>query len=539
MGDGHSIVDLMVAALTGLLAGLLSLKATAGASRKVRALMAMSLAFLVVGCWMDASASIRESVSHVWNATRVAPAFAMVHGYSMYYPQDSGPVVGNIYGPLLAIFYLPCTLFSRPSQALMFGSFMSFALIWSAIFAASKQATRSDWTGWLEALVTVLSLYALTLPWMAIRFTSFSIHSDGPAIGFGLWACVLTSRIRQPDRWLPYMAPALSACLAVASKQIMLPLGVGLVLWCSVKHGGRSALKMAVSWIGALLLTGIVAITTLDPASMWFNVITVPASHPWYESLTTHAPAVDRAKAVGVIVESITQTVLHNLQAWVLAVLLVLVIRWTGKANPTLNSNGTWAIAGLWFIVALALLPASVLGRVKVGGDYNAYSFTMYFSYVGVTVLAINHWRVVAESIRLAVPGLLNPLITAVSLVGLVSFMTWQGYQHWRQSLEAHCPTEAAWAIARERPDTVYCPSDPLVGLMAEGRLYHLDYGIYDRRLAHHPLSEEHFRAHIPSKMEFVILERPLYEAQKYLPPLTERTHEFQPEPGQVYRVRR
>jgi hypothetical protein len=50
----------------------------------------------------------------------------------------------------------------------------------------------------------------------------------------------------------------------------------------------------------------------------------------------------------------------------------------------------------------------------------------------------------------------------------------------------------------------VYFPWNPLEHLVVEGRLYHYEYGVFDRILAGYPLSDDHFLEEIPPHTRLV-----------------------------------
>ena len=56
----------------------------------------------------------------------------------------------------------------------------------------------------------------------------------------------------------------------------------------------------------------------------------------------------------------------------------------------------------------------------------------------------------------------------------------------------------AALRYIEQHPGDAYFPWNPLEHLAAEGRLYHFEYGVFDRDLAGYPLTADHFRRHIP-----------------------------------------
>ena len=60
---------------------------------------------------------------------------------------------------------------------------------------------------------------------------------------------------------------------------------------------------------------------------------------------------------------------------------------------------------------------------------------------------------------------------------------------------------------------------------MAEGQLYHFDYGLYDREIAGFPVSAEHFRANIPPSFRLLCFPntRNFEYTLKYLPEFNRR----------------
>src|SRR5207245_4082445 len=68
-----------------------------------------------------------------WNAARLAPTFALAHGYRLYYGPNSGPVLDTIYGPVTALIYLPATLAHLPTDAVIIGSVVSSVLYFGPV----------------------------------------------------------------------------------------------------------------------------------------------------------------------------------------------------------------------------------------------------------------------------------------------------------------------------------------------------------------------------------------------------------------------
>jgi hypothetical protein len=52
---------------------------------------------------------------------RLAATFALTHGYHVYYPSNSGPVLSTLYGPVTVLAYLSASLASRLTAAILIG----------------------------------------------------------------------------------------------------------------------------------------------------------------------------------------------------------------------------------------------------------------------------------------------------------------------------------------------------------------------------------------------------------------------------------
>jgi hypothetical protein len=545
MKDGP-IAQALVVIAGGLIGLALALRLARGVGELGGAgrVLTVAVGVLAFGCWLDVAGEIAGSASRVWNAVRLTPAFALARGFAMYHGPDEGPVIANVYGPLLAIVYLPCTLFERPSHALRAGALLSVS--WTAIpigLALLRTARRAG-AGWAAASVGAVGLYALALPWGPIRSTTFSIAADAPAVGLGMWACTALARGSGRESGRARLLAALAASLAVWTKQVMLPLLPALLAWTWWRSGRRSALRFAAVLAAVFLGVSVCFLAALDPAALWFSTVTVLASHPWIEALFWEVelpagspPWLGSAK---VLAEALLLTLLQLAPA--LAGIGVLV--WLRRRPAAIrDAAGSTASAGrewtLWLTAGLFLIPASVLGRVKVGGDINAYGYSMYFCFAAAALCGLGAWPTLAAHLRGPGPGRAARRIACFALLGLALWRCHAGVTSWRWGAAAPCPTEAAWAWAREEPGRIYDPSNPLVGLMAEGRLYHFDYSLYERRLAGHPLGEEHVRAFLPASMRYVVLEMRLLELQRHLPPLRSVPSLRRPGLERVFEVQR
>ena len=146
----------------------------------------------------------------------------------------------------------------------------------------------------------------------------------------------------------------------------------------------------------------------------------------------------------------------------------------------------------------MAEFPLSLMAYLKVGGDDNNLGFMLYFLTLAGFLM---HARIkspsrAADEVDPASPSFRGILVLTfvLTLLGAQQIAlafakqgsTWQGQQG-----------EALRYIERH-PGEVYFPWNPLEHLVAEGRLYHFEYGVFDRILAGYPPTADHFRRYIP-----------------------------------------
>jgi hypothetical protein len=173
-----------------------------------------------------------------------------------------------------------------------------------------------------------------------------------------------------------------------------------------------------------------------------------------------------------------------------LAVLAIGVATRTGTSPSVRWFQQKWV---MFVAVALALLPTSFLGRLKVGGDRNALSFTLYFLLFAVCLMLRDY---VAHGRR----WLAVLTITGCAVLLIRSQHEWFTTPPTSRLNDA----ELVHAYVTAHPGEAYFPWNPLSHLMAEHRLYHFDYGLFDRELAGFPLTAEHVRRYMPANPRLV-----------------------------------
>ncbi|MDA1312139.1 MAG: hypothetical protein O2968_02290 [Acidobacteria bacterium] len=114
-----------------------------------------------------------------WMGNRVTPALALAHGYELYYGPLTGPIIGMIYGPVMALAYLPATLASSPTGALIVGSLISMFLFFGPIAWMHLGGLVRDTRSRAPSIVGLLCFCLLSLGMSSI-WVGFEVHADPP-----------------------------------------------------------------------------------------------------------------------------------------------------------------------------------------------------------------------------------------------------------------------------------------------------------------------------------------------------------------------
>lgn len=349
-----------------------------------------------------------------------------------------------------------------------------------------RDGGRSRASHWL-ILITFALLTCYSRP---LRYASTEIHADAPALGLAALAVGVMSRARKPrEQWVAILL----ATLAIWAKQLTIPiLAVVLPIWAYMKGGFRGFLQM-------LVATGIIAsgvlltvLAWIDRSSLFFNVLTIPVRHPW------------RFKSLRPFDESIVR--LEQSQIFLIALLAIGVLSvfvdWLATEDTKEvkhSTSGDWAI---FLSVSLAELPFALMAYVKVGGDDNNLAYFLYFLTITCVLLMARILDGEAEiaATRQSNVALGSPFTLVILGVNLaLALVTHQMLGLALVSGEtSYGETLQAMRYLRKHPGEAYFPWNPLEHLMVDGKLYHFEYGVYDRSLAGYPLTEEEFRRHVP-----------------------------------------
>ena len=521
--------------LAVLIAGAWIFRATRGhvpmVVRVLAALVPLSAATaLYSSVWTISTSPILD-----WNACKLAPVVAMVrgnpHNYALYQDPKSGVMTAWIYGPVPALLTLPAALASRPTTQILIGVCINvLALLVPVAWLHLRVAGRGS--RWFAMLVFLVFVWRV-LDHESLRRAAFMINIDGATIG--LATCAIALLIRRA-RWraeLTYAISVVCAVLACWCKQTALPFVLVPPLYLWLAEGRRAGLQ----YLAILVIAGVAIsaafIVSFGAGNMWFHMVTLPGSHGWQNDASepaTSGHAIVMLKAIQRLLEDLVPTL-----GMILVVALIdryLVARpAAGGEAPRWRWNDwqawrAWLRENPWVMLpatAVAFVPASLLGYVKVGGYLNNFSLTHAFVAMTATVLMILVYRRATAPIAVADPAdvgaqsLPRGLGRAVLVAAVCAMVTWEWpeallpprkvtrmYELIRNTYDND--QEVIYAYAKRNPEVIYFPWNTLSTLLAEGKLYHFEWGINDRYAAPEHLrpTDDQIRAHLPKKIRYI-----------------------------------
>ncbi len=455
-----------------------------------------SLPFTVsVVLWRWIAGAVFQGVVPYWSGARLAAAMTVQHGYSLYSPATSGPVLGWIYPPISALAYLPATVLRDPSLAIVTGRCLSLFYYYApAALVLSSGSSDRRGRPRLGRLLLFLTFALISGESQPLLYSSTEVHADAPALGLAALAVHMVTRSQGGREPWACAGSLLLAMLSVWAKQLTIPIIlIVLPAWILAKGGLRRFGLFVLAAVVAAIGTSLLILVFFEYASLGFNIWTVPSHHPWRIGWSSE----------------VTST-LVSLQREHLGLLILLVVGALGQValpsggtapGPSLRSDA-WR---LFLAAALAELPLSLMGYFKVGGAENSLSFCLYFLALGGILLyeplmvappsAEGDGRQRASWFWLLVIGL-NLTLAFVNnqVLGLALNTTDPA---WREG-------RAAEQYLRKHQGEVYFPWNPLIHLAVEGKSYHFEYGVFDRDLAGFPVRDDHFLRHIPARTRLV-----------------------------------
>ena len=440
-----------------------------------------------------------------FNGSRLMPSLALSRGVNFYVLlPPGGPLYSVVYGPMFAIVYLPATLFSSPNSAVLAGAAITVLLCFSAaafVHFVPFKAGRGAIDG--LAFLTAGFLMCFLEP---LKYSCFNIHADGPGLAFGGMACAALYSSGLEGRRLALPASALCAVLAIFCKQMFLPVPLALMVYLWAAEGRARALRYLLWLVVTGGLASAAALYVAGPERLYHCLVWLPAHHPW--------------NIVGAI-QAMRNFIPLSMPVPVLLLASVVYLWTTGQLRGSrlraLAANRSVPL----LLVGVALLPFSIAGRAKAGGDTNSLSFALFFLTCGLTVMLADVARGShsGSARRLAVSVLVATMLPLALFEAPLAFDIRASVKRLPQAGQ-----EVAFEYLNRHPGEAYFPWLPLAHYFAEHRFRHYSYGIVERLLAGEPVSMAAFRAYIPEDPRIIAFgadgNRQLleYDLMEYMP---------------------
>jgi hypothetical protein len=469
--------------------------------------------------WRLTASLTMNTVLGPWSGARLLPAVGLRLGMDPYPPAETGPALAWIYPPGATIAYLPASLLPDAASAILAGRLLSlffyYAPVAWLIFGGPGRALGSR----VNRTLLLVTFVLLTFQSRSLMYSSTEVHVDAPALGLGALAVGLIAGSPSHHASFRYWLALVAAVSSVWCKQltVVIPL-ILLPAWAIWKGGFRGFGKLLAAGLLVGLGSLLLFLSLFDRARMWFHAMTLPAMHPV------------RIEGVENVVRVIVDIQTKN---FVLLLLLVFGllgrVAMPGSSEPSsaATQEGRQTESRPWqlfLLVGFVEMPLALMGYTIVGGDDNNLSYILYFLAIGCVLSLAEFLAREGDGGegRPAAAPLFTLVVVAVNLV-----LAGVGDQEilfakkpaWGSSLDQ---SRQAAAYIREHAGLVYFPEHPLEHLMVEGRVYHYDYGIFDRGVAGMPLTREQFLRHIPRDTKLVCYPRqsayPKQAALGYLP---------------------
>jgi hypothetical protein len=440
-----------------------------------------------------------------FNGARLMPSLALGRGINFYVLlPPGGPLYSVVYGPMFAIVYLPATLFSSPNSAVLAGAAITALLCFSAAAFMHFAPFRTG-RGGIDCLAFLTAGFLMCVL-EPLKYSCFNIHADGPGLAFGGMACAALYSSGLEKRRLALPASALCAVLSIFCKQMFLPLPLALIVYLWAADGRARSVRYLFWLVVAGTLASAAALSAAGPEHLYHCLIWLPAHHPW--------------NMVGAI-QAMRNFILLSMPVPVLLLASVVYLWTTGQLRGSrLRALAANRCVPL-LLVGVALLPFSIAGRAKAGGDINSLSFALFFLTCGLTVMLADVARGShsASARRLAVSALVATMIPLALFEAPLVFDIRASVKRLPQAGQ-----EVAFEYLKRHPGEAYFPWLPLAHYCAEHRFRHYSYGIVERLLAGEAVSMADFRAYIPQDPRIIAFgadgTRYLlgYDLMKYMP---------------------
>jgi hypothetical protein len=447
---------------------------------------------------LSALLSVHRNLDFAWTSVRLAPAFALTHGYPLFSSPARPPWVMVGYGPFYPVAYLPSTVAGRPGPAVAIATLLAhlYILVPAGLLSAlCVRRLRSDaaparlhWA----FLLLLFALVAYASP--SLNYVTSNVHVDAPALGLFLFAAFATLRSEHGDgrsaRWL--LIAGIAAGLSAACKVNLLAAAVGFCAWIFLRVSARAALRFLVAATAAFAVVYALVALRDGFAPVLLN-LQLPGRMPWftYESVDTRTlsgSSYDVADKVRTFLSFIGDY-LRDYGIAIVALLLALPV--LKRISSTATEMTTF-----FLFLALVMLFASVASVGKSGGDVNSRAlFTLPLALAALVAFA----TLVQQTSRSALATAYATLAAATFVVALA---TAAGFLRW--SVKGTATMLEAHATVSAEPGRWYFPFDPLAHLLGEGKFRPNMDVVHSYAAAGSPVDREAFRSALPTELQHI-----------------------------------
>jgi len=394
-----------------------------------------------------------------WNAIRLAPAAMLRAGVSPYPGLLDGPVTTWTYGPVPLLWMLPAVISRDPVTILLLAAGLNLLLVaipvslWCFIAGSGLETTKTRLTA--AALIVLL--------WPGHNFYFF--QADNAALAFGLASNLVLTRVSIRQPFVAWLAAVLAA-LALWSKQNEIGLMLGQVAWCAWRFGARTGLAYAVRIVAAAAGLGALFALWLGAEGLYFNLFGLFAGVP-----------------IGSPVKLFDSAFIRFTSLYLIGPVILIV----GLARQTFRRDSPWLLPGLVFVFSL---PINLAAFCAPGGTVNSLH-----AYVYLLPTVVFGLLSAANSRTGAWPAW-------AGLGGAVAIWLLVGLPHpWKPLTRG---IRQGVSLARQLPDEVYFPWNPLITWCTEGRFDHVEDGLRVRLDAGVRMPREIVRRYFPPKMSVI-----------------------------------
>lgn len=434
---------------------------------------------------------ILETPYWSYNAGRLMPSFMLAAGKNPYQLTHSGqPLMSVVYGPVNALTYMPATLMRSPVSAVLAGSVIAVLSCFGVL--ALMHFSMGRGRDWIVASFSFLTAGFLACHLEPLRYSCIRVHADAPGLALGGLACIALYYRHGRRPMLALWLSAACAVLAAFAKQPFALIAFGLLAYLLLADGARVFWRFLICLVASALVIGGFFFTAFGPQQLFDNLVRVPGMQPW-------PPSTAQA-----FLQSTRFFVRLMLPVWV-ALMTVGMYLIMSKGIPAKG----WRVflrnhpSTMLFFAGFALIPSSLAGHVRMGGDINSLSFAAFFFVCGLTLsLRDIASRVEDPQSRILAVAVIAALLIPVAVFEApLALAIPREYKNLKDS-----ELQRAFVYLQQHPGRAYFPWFPLSHYFAEGRFYHFAFGIFDRVSSGDVVTPAELRPNIPAQAQVVVI---------------------------------